>query len=266
MSKKYDDFVYGAVFKVEREQSMKEIRANFRSMKEIGFDTVVIWPAVYWWEEKGPDYPYATGKALLRCAEEEGIGIVMELAGQITAMEYAPDFLCREEYYCVDRKGSKDLGTVSYGYLNFNHPKVQALIEKQYTEIAQAYHGFPALRGYDIWNETQFASFDNYTLEKFRGWLQDKYITLEKLNDSWDRIYESWEQIQFTSWMWASVMAVVDYHQFQKDNIGMILRYMRKAIEKADTEHAILADNIHATVTMDSYYERPSDEIGRAHV
>lgn len=264
MSKKMNDFVYGAVFKVEREQSMEEIRANFRSMKEIGFDTVVIWPAVYWWEEKGPEYPYATGKALLRCAEEEGIGIVMELAGQITAMEYVPDFLCKEEYYCVDRKGCRNLGTVSYGYLNFNHPEVQGLIEKQYTEIAKAYHAFPALKGYDIWNETQFASFDVHTLGKFQEWLQKKYVTLRKLNDSWDRMYESWGQIQFTPWMWASVMAVVDYHQFQKDNIGMILRYMRAAIEKVDTEHAILADNIHATVTMDSYYERPSDDWGVA--
>lgn len=261
---KNQEFVYGAVLKVERENTLADIRKSFAAMKDIGFNTVVVWPAVYWWEEKGPEYPYATGKALLRIAEEIGIGVVMELAGQITALEYAPDSLCKEEYFCVDKKGCKDLGTVSYGYLNFNHPEVMALIEQQYTEIAEAYGSFPALRGYNIWNETQFASFDEYTLEKFRGWLKDKYKTVEALNDAWDRAYESWEQVQFTSWMWASVMAVVDYHQFQKANIGMILRYMRKAIEQADTSHEILADNIHSTVTMDAYYERPSDDWGVA--
>lgn len=263
---KNQEFVYGAVLKVERENTMEDIRENFLRMKEIGFNTVVVWPAVYWWEEKGPEYPYKTGKKLLKIAEETGIGVVMELAGQITALEYAPDSLCKEEYFCVDRKGCRELGTVSYGYLNFNHPEVQALIEQQYTEIAQAYRDAPALRGYDIWNETQFASFDEYTLEKFRTWLKEKYGTLDRVNDAWDRAYESWEQIRFTPWMWASVMAVVDYHQFQKANIGMILRYMRRAIERADTSHEILADNIHATVTMDAYYERPSDDWGVAEV
>lgn len=254
------EFVYGAVLKIEREQTLEDIRGSLKEMKDIGLDTVVVWPAVYWWEEKGPDYPYATGKELLRIAEEIGISVIMELAGQITALEYAPDFLCKEEYYCVDKKGCKELGTISYGYLNFNHPDVQALIEKQYMEIAEAYSSFPALRGYDIWNETQFASFDEYTLEKFRVWLKEKYRTLDRLNDVWDRVYEQWEQIQFTQWMWASVMAVVDYHQFQKANVGEILHYMRRAIEQRDTLHEILADNIHATVTMDSYYERPSDD------
>lgn len=261
---KKQEFVYGAVLKVERENTLDDIQKSFEAMKDIGFNTVVVWPAVYWWEEKGPGYPYETGKQLLRIAEEAGIGIVMELAGQITALEYMPDPLCKEEYFCEDRKGCRELGTVSYGYLNFNHPEVQALIEQQYTEIAEAYGSFPALRGYDIWNETQFASFDRYTLEKFRVWLKEKYGTLDALNDAWDRAYEKWEQVQFTAWMWASVMAVVDYHQFQKANIGMILKYMRKAIERADSSHEILADNIHSTVTMDAYYERPSDDWGVA--
>lgn len=44
----------------------------------------------------------------------------------------------------------------------------------------------------------------------------------------------------------------------------MILRYMRRAVEKADREHMIFADNIHATVAMDAYYNRPSDDWGVA--
>lgn len=263
--KKSNEFMYGVVFKVEREQKMEDIQNSLKAMKEVGFDTVVVWPAVYWWEEKGPDYPYGTGKALLEYAGKIGISVIMELAGQITALEYAPDFLCKEDYYCVDRKGCKDLGTISYGYLNFNHPQVQALIGKQYTEVAEAYREYPALRGYDIWNETQFTSFDAYTLNCFRVWLKEKYGTLEQLNDAWDRVYDAWEQVQFTPWMWASVTATVDYQQFHKDNIGMILQYMRRAVEKADTQHLILADNIHATVAMDAYYDRLNHDFTKAY-
>lgn len=184
----------------------------------------------------------------------------MELAGQITALEYAPDFVMKDEYYCVDRKGNRDECSQGYGYLNFNHPEVRELFTRQYGEIAREYKDFPALKGYDIWNETQFTSFDEYTLERFRGWLREKYHTLDALNASWDRAYRDWSEVRFTQWTWSSVMTFVDYQQFHKANIGMILRDMRAAIEAVDSGHEILADNIHASVTMDHYYDRPTDD------
>lgn len=255
-----DQFTYGAVLKVEREHTRGELRAMLQAMKDTGMNTVVVWPAVYWWEPQGAHYPYQTGRNLLADAGEIGIRVVMELAGQITALEYAPDFVMKDEYYCVDRKGSRDECSMGYGYLNFNHPEVHALIERQYGKIAREYREFPALKGYDIWNETQFTSFDEYTLACFRDWLKAKYGTLDALNASWDRAYRDWSQVRFTQWMWSSVMTFVDYQQFHKDNIGMILRWMRAAIEAVDAEHEILADNIHASVTMDGYYDRPTDD------
>ena len=254
------DFTYGAVLKVEREHTREEIRKILLEMKSAGMNTVVIWPAVYWWEEEGPYYPFATGRAILEDAAQVGIGVIMELAGQITALEYAPDFLMKEEYFCVDKNGVKDDGGLGYGTLNFNHPDIIRLITQQYTRIAAEYKSFPALKGYDIWNETQFTSFDEHTLALFREWLKRKYGSLKKLNDSWDRIYRSWEDIRFTSWMWASVMAFVDYQEFHKENIALILNWMRKSIEAEDSVHEILADNIHSSVTMDHYYNRPTDD------
>ena len=253
-------FTYGAVLKIEREHTREELRGMLLDMAAAHFNTVVVWPAVYWWEPEGDHYPYQTGRDLLEDAKEAGIDIVMELAGQITALEYAPDDLVKEEYFPVDRKGNRDEGSLGYGYLNFNHPEVKALIQKQYREIASAYREFPALKGYDIWNETQFTSFDPHTLALFQAWLKDKYQDIGQLNDSWDRAYRSFEEVRFTQWMWASVMAFVDYQEFHKDNIGIILRYMREAIEAVDQEHQILADNIHASVTMDHYYDRPTDD------
>lgn len=264
MKRKQDQFTYGAVLKIEREHTREELRSMLQAMRDAGLNTVVVWPAVYWWEPQGEHYPYQTGRNLLHDAGEVGIQVVMELAGQITALEYAPDFAMKDEYFCVDRKGNRDECSLGYGYLNFNHPEVRQLIRTQYGEAAQAYKDFPSLKGYDIWNETQFTSFDQHTLERFRGWLKNKYQTLDALNASWDRAYRSWEQVRFTQWMWSSVMTFVDYQQFHKDNIGMILREMRAAIEAVDTAHEILADNIHASVTMDHYYDRPTDDWGVA--
>ena len=66
---KTKDFFYGAVIKLTREDSLADIERNLRLMKESGFDTAVVWPAIYWWEEKREGYPFNTGRALLKKAD-----------------------------------------------------------------------------------------------------------------------------------------------------------------------------------------------------
>ena len=250
---------YGAVLKVDRELSLEQIQDMLLDMKNAGLDTAVIWPAVYWWEDDNPRYPYNTGCEILAYAEQIGLDIIMELAGQITALEYGPDFKMKDEYYCVDQKGCRDCYGEHYGFLNFNHPEVIELLQNQYREIAAHYKDYSSLAGYDIWNETVFSSFDTYTQSCFQQWLKDKYGSIEKLNDVWDRVYRSWDQVQFTPWKWASVMAFVDYQQFRKANIAIIIEMMKKPLREITPATPILADNGFATVAVDAMYDRSDD-------
>ena len=141
---------------------------------------MVVWPAFFWWEEKNPHYPFATGKKVLEFADEIGIKVVMELAGQLSAMEYAPDFLMKEEYYAIDENGHREYGQNSFGFLNYYHPEVKELVISQFKAAAEAYKNSPALLSYDIFNETMFRSFDDYTKSEFQNWLKTKYKTIEK--------------------------------------------------------------------------------------
>jgi beta-galactosidase len=264
-SKYMEIYPFGSVLRIQREQSWEDIFRLMKSMKDKGMNMVYIWPAVYWWEDKNlPDYPYQTGHEILKYAEKIDIKVVMELAGQITSLEYAPDFLMKDEYYAVTRDGNKDLGGMFYGYINFNHPEVKRLIEKQYTEEVENYKQYASLYGYDIWNETMFTSFDIHTLKLFRDWLKNKYDNIKSLNISWDRVYEDWSQVDFTPWLWASVMPKVDYEQFHKDNIVIILDHMKAIIKAKDDIHPVIADNIFSTLTLDEFYDRPQDDWGVA--
>ena len=110
-------FLYGTVIKLQREDTLADIERNFRIMKDAGLDTVVVWPASFWWEEKKEGYPFNTGREVLRIAEKIGLGIIMELAGQLPQMEYIPDFMMKDEYYCVDENGNRRLGFASFGKL-----------------------------------------------------------------------------------------------------------------------------------------------------
>ncbi|HUX22401.1 MAG TPA: beta-galactosidase, partial [Spirochaetia bacterium] len=254
-------FPYGTVLKVGRDDTIEEIRRQLDSIHELGLNTVVVWPPVFRWESRElPGYPFATGRALLEHAERVGLDIVMELAGQIPSLEYAPSFSMKPEFRAMNRDGTPRELARPYDFINYNHPEVKDLIEGYLREVVLAYRGYPALVAYDIWNETMFASYDRYTLSLFREWLLAKYGTIEDLNDAWEGSFTDWNQVEFSDWIWASIMPVVDFNQFRKQNVAMVLRGWRAVIRELDPERPCIADNIHSMVTADNHYERPQDD------
>ena len=254
-------FLHGSVIKLTREDTPETIEQNFLQMKEAGLDTVVIWPAAFWWEEKKEGYPFNTGKIILELAEKIGLGIIMELAGQLPMMEYIPDFQMKDEYYAVDENGNKKLVPSSFGYLNYFHPEVNALICDHYKRAALAYRDYSSLIGYDVFNETMFFSHDKYTMEVFREWLRKKYETIDKLNDVWERTYTDFAQVSYAPWMWMSIMPAADIAAFRKEATGIYLANWCEAIREIDKKHPLIADNIGSMIVNGTWaYERPQDD------
>lgn len=264
---KQNRFLHGAVLKLTRKDTPETIEANLLQMREAGLDTVVIWPAVYWWEKKGPDYPFATGKTVLRLAKRQGLRVIMELAGQLPMMEAIPDFLMKDEYYCTDAKGDKQLNYNSFGWLNYLHPEVNALICQSFADTAKAYRDFSALIAYDVFNETAFSSYDSYTIAYFRRWLEEKYGTIDLLNDVWEHSFTSFEQVGFAPWMWMSIAPAADFHAFRKDCVKIYLKNWCDAIRSVDPTRPLIADNIGSMTTNGTWgYERPQDDFALAEV
>ena len=255
-----NNFAYGSVFKVTRRDTPADIERHFSLMKQCGMDTVVVWPAAFWWEDKTEDYPFHTGKVILEIAERLGLKIIMELAGQLSVFEYIPDFMMKKEYHPVDSGGHREWGQSSFGFLNYFHPEVDALIRKHFAEAAAAYRDCPTLLGYDVFNETMFRSFDSYTIAEFRLWLREKYGTIEALNEVWERTYSDFEQIEYEQWKWMSIMPEADWNAFKKASIGRFLRGWCDAVRKVDPHHMLIADNIHSTVSPKCTYDRPQDD------
>ena len=256
-----NEFKYGSVLKVTRYDTEEDIEKHFSLMRDCGMDTVVIWPAAFWWEEKKEGYPFNTGKMILRKAEQYGIKVIMELAGQLSVFEYIPDFMMKKEFHPTKKDGSREFGYNSFGYLSYFNPEVNELICKHFEKTANAYKDFPALIAYDVFNETMFSSYDKYTIEEFRDWLKEKYGSIEHLNEVWERTYSDWSQIEYEEWKWMSVAPEVDFGAFRKASIGRFLKKWCDAIKKADTLHPLIADNIHSMVSPGCSYERPQDDL-----
>ena len=255
-----NEFLYGSVLKVTRNDTAETVEENFAKMKAAGQDTVVIWPAFYWWEEKTEQYPFNTGLQILDAAQRQGIKVIMELAGQLSVCEYIPDFMMKEEYFARDKWGAIEPGQPSFGFLSYFHPEVNELICKHFADAAKSYKGKKALIGYDIFNETMFRSFDAYTLGEFRNWLREKYETIEKLNAVWERTYTSWDQIRFETWMWMSVMPRADHAAFKKASITRFMKNWSEAVRAVDDTHFLIADNIHSMTSRAGGYTRPQDD------
>ncbi len=120
---------YGSVFKVKSDDTPETFEKNFALMKKFGMNTVVVWPAFYWYEKKTENYPFNTGKIILDIAEKYDLKIIMELAGQVCWLEYMPDFMMKDEYFARDINGNIQTRTSSsYGYINYCHPQVEKII------------------------------------------------------------------------------------------------------------------------------------------
>ncbi len=253
-------FHYGSVLKLTREDTKQSIRKNLMQMKECGFNTVVIWPAAFYWEEKTERYPFATGLYVLDVAQECGIKVVMELAGQHTSFEYAPDSAMKPEYVCVDENGHREFGQHSFGFINYFNPEAREMICTHYKKCAAAYKDHPALLAYDIFNETMYRSFDEWTMAEFRVWLKEKYGSLDKLNQVWERTYSDWEQVGIEKWNWMSIMPQADYAAFRKAAVARFIKPWVEAVKAVDPDHPVMADNIHSMLSPKADYPRPQDD------
>lgn len=251
----------GAVYLVLRERDEAYHRSALAAMAETGIDTIVVWPPISRWEDPSLEgSPYRTGRFLLDEAQKRGLKVVFELAGQIPLGEAVPDAVMKDEYYTQGPGGVPDNRLPYYGSLNHFHPEVEALTETYLRDTVRAYRGHPALAGWDLWNETMFVSEDPWTLSRFQTWLEDRYGSLKALNDAWDRSFTAWNQVRFSTWMWASVMPQVDWWTFRKHAVGLVLGRWNRIVKEEDPATPTIADNIHSMLTERWADDRPQDD------
>ncbi|MBN1265263.1 MAG: beta-galactosidase [Anaerolineales bacterium] len=112
----------------------------------------------------------------------------------------------------------------------FNSPDYLALSKNIVSGLAKRFGSHPSLHAWQIDNE--FGShqttrcYCNNCTRDFRSWLQQKYETLEKLNQSWgtvfwSQLYSSWEQIELPNLTLAQPNPShwLDYARFASDSV-----------------------------------------------
>ena len=247
---------YGAVLTLEQDDTFDYYRECCSRMRELAMNTVVIWPPAFY--ENGKPV-FRQQKLLLDAAAEQGIGVIVELTGQVANLEYYPDCIYSDEVAVLEEDGLPARRQNGLGELNYNHPRVREALRRFLETAAAELKEHPALAGWDVWNETHFRSFDAFTMEEFRRFLKKKYSSIEELNRVWKKSYTDFAQIRRDPVLWASIMPEVDWEEFRTENLAACCREWADVLRAADPDHPVIADNV-MTNAVWSEFGRGTDD------
>jgi len=137
------------------------------------------------------------------------------------------------------------------GALSLNCPEVKEAAGRFLRELAGRYKNHPAMYGYDVWNECNYAAdvdYSDYAKAAFREWLQQKYGTLMALGLVWHRYsYSAWDDIEPPVQM-GPYPECIDWLQFRRDNFYGQMQWRIDTIRSVDPHNMIVAHGVSGAI------------------
>ncbi len=174
----------------------EELARNFRSIREMGIDSVrvaEIWPGWSVLEPSEGVYDFSPLDDYVAKARASGLQVCMGVGITDTPqwIYYAyPDIRFR----AVD--GLRTTRRVQAAC--FDHEEYRAHMERFIRTIADRYDGAPGVTSWQFGNEIRYGVSIcdcEATRRRFRSWLKGRYGSLNDINRAWGTQYAEWEQI-----------------------------------------------------------------------
>ena len=203
-----------------------------RLMAEAGMNVVRL--AEFAWaklEPKEGSFDFAWLDRAIQILAEHDIQVVL---GTPTAS--APPWIMNKDtmLFRVDENGVR----MSYGYRREycpSHPLYHELSERIVTHMAEHYVGHPNVIGWQIDNEFGDRCYCEVCRERFQDWLEEKYGSLERLNDAWgtifwSHVYNDWPEVPvpLTTGEPHNPGLALDFKRFASD---VYVRYQKMQID-----------------------------------
>ena len=255
--RKLPDFPYGAVYFRKSNPPAEDWERDYSVAAADGhniFRHWFLWSAI---EVAPGEFDWADYDRQLDLAARNGITTIV--AEMMTA---APEWAFRTMADARFVRGDGSVvrqrmggSSVSGGYpgLCLDNDEARAAADRFLTTLVERYREHPGLGGYDVWNECNYAADTCYcpaTLERFRGWLKERYGSPREVGQAWQRhSFAEWEDIEPPRENVGAFPDQLDWLRFRLDNAYDLMRWRVGLIRELDTVHRITAHGIAASLT-----------------
>lgn len=263
MDRKYD-FVFGAQYYRAPTPSPENWESDLKNMHELGFTHVKFWVQWRWTHRKENEFYFEDTDRLMDLAHQNGLKVTINVI-----FDVAPQWLF-EKY--PDAKmvlaNGKTVEPMAVGYRQiggfpgpcYNHPQAKEARMNFLQKTVERYKNHPALDMWDIWNEPEQCG-THRTPESgktscycknckmgFAGWLKDKYGTIDILNQTWGRCYESFEkaELPLEKFCFADF---IDFHSFHSEKMTDEAKCRIEVVEAIDKVHPVYLHVVPGTVS-----------------
>lgn len=181
-------------------------KEDIQKIRDSGFNCLQLWVMWSWAEAKPGVFEFDDYDRIIDFAESAGLNVVLS-----TIAEVHPYWIHRIVPDCelVTNLGHKVISEHRNECHNgltpggcFDHPEVWKRMSGFLHETAVHFADRQNIAGWDAWNELRWnveasdpVCYCRHTVQKYREWLQDKFGSLERLNEDWIRRYDSWEDV-----------------------------------------------------------------------
>lgn len=137
------------------------------------------------------------------------------------------------------------------GALTTNCPEVKEAAGAFLTALATRYRDHPAMLGYDVWNETNYAAdvdYNPYTKAAFRDWLKAKYGDLDTLAETWHRYgHAEWDDVEPPVQV-GPYPECLDWLAFKRENYYGQMQWRIDTIRAVDPKNLIAAHGVASAI------------------
>ncbi|MEE4194255.1 MAG: beta-galactosidase, partial [Anaerolineae bacterium] len=226
--------------------------ADLKKMRYLGFNTVKYW--VQWrWSHRQPDSFFFTDlDELMHLASKNDLQVTLNVI-----FDVAPIWLYKKY---PDAKqlmiNGQEIAPYTVGHRQigghpgpcYSHTGAKLERQKFFKETLLHFRTAPAMKLWDVWNEPELCfpsrqpsleslvCYCPHCRDGFLRWLEEKYQTLDAINQVWGRCYSAWDEIELPR-NTGTITDFIDWREFHMDTLAAEAKWRFDMAKKFDPAH-----------------------------
>jgi beta-galactosidase GanA len=228
--------IYGAQYYRPPFPGKAAWQSDLLKMKQAHFNTVKLWAVWSWIERKEGEFYFEDLDELVELCAEAGLNVVINTIPEGTPYWFSRRHIDAQyqtnEGARVEMSGAANMPSGGTPGVCPDKAAVQAGVCAFISTVVERYAGYEHVTAFDVWNEPHLEPIFDYPEQlfcycehskgRFIEWLQNKYGSLEALNQSWLRAYTDWAGV-LPPVRYGTYPDMIDWRRFWVENLGVWL-------------------------------------------